>query len=163
MQITATSECALQVLMTLARHSDGPLSSERIADLGAVPRGSLENALSALRRGGLVASQRGVHGGFRLAVPADEVTVAHVLRLTDGPLLMVRQYLPEELVYDAGSAVLQRLWFATRASLRHVYEQVTISDLIADSLCARVAALATDHDASVARPESVTAVHRLRR
>ncbi|HEX5367309.1 MAG TPA: Rrf2 family transcriptional regulator, partial [Acidimicrobiales bacterium] len=95
-----------------------------------------------LRRAGLVAIQRGAgEGGYRLGLPADQVTVADIVRAVEGPLADVRGEPPEDLDYPGGGDVVRRLWIATRASLRAVLERVTVADLVAGHLPAEVDAL----------------------
>ncbi|CAM5231537.1 Rrf2 family transcriptional regulator OS=Streptomyces tendae OX=1932 GN=F3L20_14715 PE=4 SV=1 [Streptomyces tendae] len=52
-----------------------------------------------MRRGGLVVSQRGGNGGYRLAKPADSISIADVIRVVEGPLVSVRGVRPPELSY----------------------------------------------------------------
>lgn len=96
MHISAKAEYAMRALLTLAAEPrDGALTAERLASAQSLPVKFLENILVELRRGGLVRSQRGPEGGYRLARPATEITVADVLRLVDGPLAEVRGARPE--------------------------------------------------------------------
>lgn len=80
----------MRALLTLAADPDGAMTADRMAAAQNLPVKFLENILVELRRGGLVASQRGAEGGYRLARPATEITAADVLRLVDGPLAEVR-------------------------------------------------------------------------
>ena len=96
-----------------------------------------------LRRAGIVASQRGPEGGYRLARPADEIAVADVFRALEGPLAEVRGERPEDTVYDGPAAHLQEVWVAVRAALRLVLETVTLADVLTGDLPAPVAELLT--------------------
>jgi len=81
-------------------------------------------------------------GGYRLARPADEVTIADVIRAVDGPLVFVRGARPSDLAYDGSAEPLTTLWVALRASVRSVLEAVTLADLAAGVLPPDVRALA---------------------
>ena len=79
---------------------------------------------------GVVASQRGAEGGYRLARDPDAITIADVIRALDGPLAEVRGYRPEATSYDGAAENLQQVWVAVRASLRSVLEKITLTDVI---------------------------------
>ena len=108
---------------------DGPTKGDRIAAAQAIPIKFLENILSELRNAGIVATQRGVEGGYWLARPADQITLAEVMRALEGPLANVRGHRPETLVYEGSAKALVELWIAVRASLRTVLETTTVADL----------------------------------
>ena len=74
------------VLSRAAASDGGPVKGERIGTEQGIPVKYLENILSELRQGGLVRSQRGADGGYWLARPAGEITVADVIRAVEGPL-----------------------------------------------------------------------------
>lgn len=137
----------MRALLTLAADPTGALTADRLAAAQNLPVKFLENILVELRRGGLVASQRGAEGGYRLARPATEVTAADVLRLVDGPLTEVRGARPEAAVYDGPAAHLQEVWVAARASLRSVLEGVTLADIVAGRFPEPVAELLADPNA----------------
>lgn len=133
--------------------SDGekPVKAERLATAQDIPLNFLENILGELRHAGIVRSQRGAEGGFRLARPASEVTIADVIRAVDGPLASIRGGPPEHVTYDGAAKPLPNVWIAVRASLRSVLERVTLADVAADKLPAHVLKLAKDPEAWVTR------------
>src|SRR3954465_8100711 len=90
-------------MVELAAADGGPLKAEQIAQAQEIPLKFLENIMADLRQGGLVRSQRGAEGGYWLARPANEITLAQVIRTVEGPLANVRGRRSEE-VEDAGSA-----------------------------------------------------------
>jgi Rrf2 family protein len=150
--ISAKAEYAMRALLTLAAEpDDGALTADRLAHAQALPVKFLENILVDLRRGGLVRSQRGSEGGYRLARPAKEITAADVLRLVDGPLAEVRGGRPEQSTYEGPAQHLQEVWVAARAALRSVLEHVTLADIASGKLPPRVAKMAADPDAWTVR------------
>ena len=87
-----------------------------------------------MRHQGLVHSKRGSDGGHWLARPADDVTVAEVIRAVEGPLASVRGESPEDLSYENGAEPLQQVWLALRSNVRQVLESVTLADLVSGDL-----------------------------
>jgi Rrf2 family protein len=124
-----------------------PTTAEDLARTQGIPHKFLESILSDLRRADLVASQRGVAGGYWLNRPAASISVADVIRAVDGPLATVRGERAQDLDYVGSAEALQPLWVALRASVRGVLENVTLADLARSRLPARVRKLAEDDDA----------------
>jgi Rrf2 family protein len=145
--ITAKAEYAMRALLTLASEDGGPLTADKLAGAQSLPVKFLENILVDLRRGGLVRSQRGAEGGYRLARPASQISAADVLRLVDGPLAEVRGVRPEAAAYEGPAEHLQEVWVAARASLRGVLDNVTLADIVSGRLPKGVAKLAADPEA----------------
>ena len=147
MHISAKAEYAMRALLTLAAADGGPMTAEQLATAQGLPVKFLENILVDLRRSGLVRSQRGNEGGYRLARPAKEITVAEVLRIVDGPLAEVRGERPGQSTYEGAAEHLQEVWIAARAALRSVFEHVSLADIASGKLPARIAKMAADPDA----------------
>ena len=150
MHIPAKVDYGMRALLELAQ-SDGPATGESLARAQGLPVKFLAAILNDLRRAGLVTSQRGMEGGYRLARPAVEITVADVMRSLDGPLAEVRGLRPEMTSYYGAAAKLQDVWVATRASLRMVLERVTLEDVVKGQLPRDIADLVADPDSWVPR------------
>jgi Rrf2 family protein len=138
-RITAKVDYAVRAAAELAAAPPGPVKRETLAANQGIPPKFLENILADLRRAGIVASQRGAEGGYRLAVPAASITVADVIRAVEGPLADVRGMPPEVLDYSGPAAALRDVWVATRVALRGVLEEVTIADVAGGELPRAVA------------------------
>jgi Rrf2 family protein len=151
MRISAKADYAVRAAVELARAGDGPVKGEAIARAQSIPLKFLENILGDLRQSGIVRSQRGADGGYWLNRPADEVTVADIIRAVEGPLASVRGNRPEDVHYEGSAEALSQVWIAVRASLRTVVEAVTVADVAAGRLPAKVARLAKDPEAWVTR------------
>ena len=148
MHISAKADYAMRALLTLAAQPAGaPVKAEALARAQAIPLKFLENILVELRRAGLVVSQRGADGGYRLARPASEITAAQVIRSLEGPLAEVHGVRPEAACYEGAAEHLQDVWVAVRASLRAVLEHVTLAEVVAGGLPPQVAELVGDPDA----------------
>ena len=149
MRLSAKADYAIRAAVELAAAGDGPTKSERIAAAQEIPSKFLENILLDLKQAGVVQSRRGADGGYWLARPADQISLADVIRAVEGPLAYVRGTRPEDLEYRGAAASLQQVFVALRASLRAVLEEVTLADVAAGELPASVLALTDDPDAWV--------------
>jgi Rrf2 family protein len=152
MRISAKVDYAVRAAVQLAT-ADGerPTKGDTIAQAQSIPVKFLENILSDLRHAGLVRSQRGADGGYWLNRPADEITVADVIRAVEGPLASVRGQRPEDITYTGAAEPLAQVWIAVRASLRNVAEHVTLADVASGQLPEHVTDLVSDPEAWVTR------------
>ncbi|GAB3984311.1 RrF2 family transcriptional regulator [Plantactinospora veratri] len=121
-----------------------PLTAEQIARAQDIPPKFLESILLQMRRGGIVHAQRGPEGGYWLARPATEISLAEIIRVIDGPLANIRGQRPEDLGYSGAARALQEVWIALRASEREILELVTIADVANGKLPDRIRDLAAD-------------------
>jgi Rrf2 family transcriptional regulator, cysteine metabolism repressor len=113
--ITSKSPYAVQALAELARSGGSePVPIGELARRREVPVQFLEQLFAALRRGGIVSSQRGVKGGYRFAREPATITVLEIVELLDGPLGRDA----EGVFADAAQAA------------RKTLEQTTIADVI---------------------------------
>src|SRR6478672_9073952 len=133
MRLSARADYALRAAIELAAH-DGHVTAEQLAHAQNIPGKFLETILTHLRRSGLVRSQRGPDGGFWLARPADQISLADIIRAIDGQLLGVRGERPENVTYPGAAEPLQQVWIALRANERAVLEQVTLADIVSGNL-----------------------------
>ena len=147
MRVSAKADYAIRATVELAAAGDGPTKGERIAQAQSIPPNFLENIFTDLRNAGIVASRRGAEGGYWLARPAAEISLADVIRAVDGPLANVRGVRSEQVEYVGSAKQLRDVWVAVRASLRGVLENVTLADLAAGELPELVRQLAADPDA----------------
>lgn len=132
--VTAKVDYAIRAMVELAAADGGPVKGEAIAIAQGVPFRFLENILLELRHARLVRSQRGSEGGYRLARPAETITIADVIRTVEGPIASIRSERPDELSYDGVAAPLRDVWVALRASMRTVLERVTLADVATGQL-----------------------------
>ncbi len=148
MRVSAKSDYALRALIEIAAQDPGEaVSAEELGRRQDIPHNFLQAILADLRRADIVMSRRGQAGGWRMARNPAEVTVADVIRATDGPLVSVYGRRPEAVSYNETAASLQHVWIAARSSLREVFEAVTISALTAQRLPADVEARTRDEEA----------------
>lgn len=152
MRISAKADYAVRAAVELAAGpNEKPTKAEAIATRQGIPLNFLENILGELRHAGIVRSQRGFEGGFRLAKAPEEITIADIIRAVEGPLASVRGGPPEDSNYPGAAAELSRVWIAVRKNLREVVEHVTVADVANGRLPKAVARLSDDPDAWVTR------------
>ena len=140
-RITARVDYAVRAALELASAAPEALTAERIATAQDIPARFLQVILGDLQRAHLVTSQRGREGGYRLALPPSEVSIARVMRIEQGFLADVHGQRPEALVYPAAAAELASVWVAAREAYRRVLDQVTLADVVSGALPAPVAEL----------------------
>ena len=145
-QITARADYAVRAMVEL-NTAGTKVSADAIAARQEIPRAFLMSILAELRRAKLVTSLRGSTGGWRLALPAEEITLADVVRAVEGPLARVNQQRPEDASYPGSAGPLQLVWVALRVSIRDVMEQVTIAAIATGELPEHLLELTRREDA----------------
>jgi Rrf2 family protein len=151
MRVSAKADYAVRAAAELAAHEEGPVKGELLAEAQDIPLQFLEHILLELKHHGIVRARRGAKGGYWLARPADEVTIADIVRAVEGPIAHVQSTPPEAISYRGNAEPLQEVWIAVRASLRAVLEEVTLADLVNNELPAIVGEMASTPDAWAAR------------
>lgn len=128
--ISPTAEYALRAVVAIAQANGDAAATQAIARLTKVPAGYLPKVLQMLGRAGLVDSRRGLGGGFRLAKPADELTVLEVVNAVD-PIKRIKRC-PLDLETHGGSLcpLHKRLDEAT-AHVERSFATTTIAELLA--------------------------------
>jgi Rrf2 family protein len=147
MRVSAKADYAVRAAAELAAAGEGPVKGEKLAEAQDIPLQFLEHILLELKHAGIVRARRGAKGGYWLARPADEVTIADVVRTVEGPIAHVQSAPPESIEYRGNAEHLQEVWVAVRASLRSVLEEVTLADLVSGDLPAVVEQLTSQPDA----------------
>ena len=151
MRISAKVDYAVRAALELAAAGGDPIKGEAIADAQDIPLKFLENILGELKHTGIVASRRGAQGGYWLAKPADEVSLADIVRAVEGPLASVRGQGPETLEYRGEAEPLQKVWIAVRANVRAVMEDTSLAVVVGGELPAAVRELSEPAEAWSAR------------
>lgn len=151
MRVSAKVDYAVRAAVELGRSDPDRRKCDEIAAAQEVSPGFLENILHELRSAGLVHSRRGGNGGYWLARPAAEISVADIFRAVEGPLATVGDARPEETSYPAGSVAMRELWIALRTSIRDVLEVVTVADLAAAELPSQIVKLTEDPEDWIGR------------
>ncbi len=126
MKVSTRGDYAARALLSLTLHdSTRPTSVKEIAERTNLPQPYLEQILLAVKGAGLVRSKRGVGGGYVLARPPDEISLAQILAAVDGPLTT----LPDEHDHCEGHCVLQEVWVAVSDEMADFLAGHTLADL----------------------------------
>ena len=153
MRISAKADYAVRAAVELASTAsrDRPVKGEAVAVAQGIPLHFLENILGELRQQGLIQSRRGTEGGYWLARPADDITLAEIIRGVEGPLATVRGERPDALVYHGRAEPLRDVWLALRANIRQILEPVTLADVISGRLPEPIARLSNHPEVEAER------------
>jgi Rrf2 family protein len=149
MRLSARADYALRAAIELAAAEGSHCTADQLARSQNIPGKFLEAILTQLRRAGLVRSQRGPEGGFWLAKPSDEISLADIIRAIDGQLVGVRGVRPEQVDYTGAAEPLQTVWIALRANERAILEEVSLAHIVSGKLPERVENLTLDPQAWV--------------
>ena len=131
MRITARVDYAVRAALELAAAAPDALTSERIASAQGIPPRFLQAILGDLQHARLVISQRGREGGYRLALPPEEISIARVMRVEQGFLADIHGQRPEDVQNPGAAANLSTVWVAARAAYRRVMEELSLADVVA--------------------------------
>lgn len=146
MRMSAKAEYAVRAMVQLATIPTGTLvKTDELAQAQGIPPQFLVDILTNLRTDRLVRSHRGREGGYELARPGTEISIADVLRCIDGPLASVRDIGLGDLPYSGPTVALTDVWRALRASMRSVLEETTVADVANGTLPEHVAQMADDY------------------
>jgi Rrf2 family nitric oxide-sensitive transcriptional repressor len=130
-----TAEYALRAVVYLASQEGKPRTTQEIAQATRVPTGYLSKVMQSLGRKGLVQSQRGLHGGFTLARPADELTVLDILEAVD-PIRRIR-HCPLNIKGHVNLCPLHRRLDQAMKLVEDALRKSTIAELLAEPERAR--------------------------
>ncbi|MEU7000266.1 Rrf2 family transcriptional regulator [Nonomuraea sp. NPDC046570] len=131
MRISARTQYALRAVTELAAAPPGPVPAEKIATAQSIPRRFLDNILLQLRRAGLIHSQRGPEGGYWLARPAGEITLADVITIVEGH--------PEQAEHGGYPGVAQPLaevWSMLREHEETLLTEITFAQIVSSRFSA---------------------------
>ncbi|HVZ86876.1 MAG TPA: Rrf2 family transcriptional regulator [Polyangia bacterium] len=132
MRVTTRTRYAIRALYDIAFHGRGQAAqAKEIAERQTIPLRFLEQILQDLRRGGLIEARRGPRGGYALARPAGEISLADVLRAVRGPLEALLGVEGEGAEEQGADDVPALVWSEVGGRLIDVLEQSTLADFVA--------------------------------
>jgi Rrf2 family protein len=135
-RVSAKTDYALRAAAELAAASArgaGLVKAERIAQAQAIPLKFLLNIMNELRHEGIVRSQRGSDGGYRLARSASSITLAEIIHAVEGPLSTVRDGPPDEALYEGPARGLRDVWVGIQQELDRTLSGITLADLLEEA------------------------------
>ena len=135
--LSSTSDYALRAILVLAQATDGrPLRADQIARATASPANYLAKTLNALAKAGLVNSTRGPYGGFVLAIPAAELSLAQIIDCFDEPRPQTRCLLGNAPCDSRRPCTAHTRWTAIKDARRAALADTTVADLLGGSAAA---------------------------
>lgn len=146
-RLTGRTDFALRAALELASGDDHLVRTDDLAERQGISSAYLSAILADLRRAGIVRARRGPEGGWSLARPAEQISLADVIRAIDGALTDVAGTRPEHLHYAGPAAGLQPVLVALRAAERQILESVSLADVVTEHFPARVRRLIDNPDA----------------
>src|SRR6516225_4446300 len=134
MKLSLRGEYALRALLVLGLNYDKPVVRiQAISDHQNIPKRFLEQILNDLKSAGIVQSRRGVAGGYRLAKPPEEITLAAVVRHIEGALAPVscvsERFYQKCSCPDESRCAIRSAMKEVREAIVRVAEKITIADL----------------------------------
>jgi Rrf2 family protein len=147
MRVSTRADCALRAAIELAAAPDCRVTAEELTRAQNIRGVLIETVLTHLRRSNIVRGKRGPDGGFLLARPASEISLADVIRAIDGQLPRADGEPAEDVTYPGPAEPLRRVWVALRAFGPTILETLTLADIVSGELW-----LPWDHESSPFQP-----------
>jgi Rrf2 family protein len=135
MWVSRRTDYATRAVLALSLAGGGPLRLEELARRTAVPQSVLEQVMPIMRSAGIVRSERGRAGGYRLNKPPEEITLERVVRLFQGqlaPIGCATRHEPEPCLMTVG-CTLRRTWAEVRDATIEILRRKTFADLAAQA------------------------------
>jgi Rrf2 family cysteine metabolism transcriptional repressor len=134
MYLSAQAEYSIRAALDLAlAPGTAPIQAKAIADRQGIPVKFLEHILRALRNAGIVQSSRGIHGGYRLVKPAEEIRLGDVIQAVEGPLSATNHGALRHRNGNGHSAshetLVQTVWGEVKESILDSLNRTTLADL----------------------------------
>jgi Rrf2 family transcriptional regulator, cysteine metabolism repressor len=172
MMFSTKAEYGVRVMVELARRAgDGPIPLTEIAEHDGLPLAYLEHLVARLRKAGLVDSRRGSRGGYMLARPPAEITMAAVVEALEGsiaPIECISESPDGSIVCARESAEDQAgpphvcptklLWTRVRFSIVRTLQETTLADLLRGPVLATGSGLSADAELLTPLPGALTAI-----
>jgi FeS assembly SUF system regulator len=110
----------------------GPHNARELAAAAELPVPMVSKILKALAREGLLDSQRGAKGGYRLAREPEDLPVAEMIRVLEGPVALTDCAIGPELCEHETSCAVREPWQKINRVVERALADVTLADLVGD-------------------------------
>ncbi len=130
--LSQTAEYALRAVLFIAERENGPIRVGDVAEGLGIPQNYLSKILHTLARSGVLNSTRGVHGGFQLAVPADELSLFTVVTPFDQLDQRRQCLLGRSQCSDRTACAAHHRWKEVADAVSDFFNTTTVADLIGD-------------------------------
>ncbi|MYF07724.1 MAG: SUF system Fe-S cluster assembly regulator [Rhodospirillaceae bacterium] len=130
LRLNRITDYAVVVLTQMVREPDKQVTAPQLSEESSVPAPTVAKVLKALAKEGVLASQRGVHGGYRLARPAGDISMLEVIRALEGPVSLTACVDGAEGDCDVESLCPVRgNWDRVNTAIRSALAEVTLEDM----------------------------------
>ncbi|MBD3234646.1 MAG: Rrf2 family transcriptional regulator [candidate division Zixibacteria bacterium] len=137
MYISTRGRYAVRAMLDIALSTDDkPVSLRAISDRQNLPISYLEQIFNRLKRVGLVNSIRGVHGGYHLGKPANEITVGSIIKVLEGPIRLSKCNEPvanRPTCIGPNDCVAKVMWERLEHQIDELLEGISLEDLVRES------------------------------
>jgi FeS assembly SUF system regulator len=141
LRISKLTDYATVILASLATDPARQCTAAEIATRTRIAAPTVSKMLKQLQRAHLVDSARGLHGGYRLARPAADISAAAILDALEGPIALTECAGAHRLCGIAATCNTGTAWQRLNLAIRHSLEEVTLAELAGiDAVAARLAA-----------------------
>jgi Rrf2 family protein len=139
MKLSKRSEYGLKALIDLAAyHGQGVMQAPQIARKHDISLKFLEQILLDLRRAGILHSRQGIHGGYYLALPPEQITIGQVVRILDGtiaPIRCVSRMSYERCTCpDENLCELRLIMLDVRNAISSVLDNISLADIVQNAI-----------------------------
>ena len=139
MKLSKRSEYGLKALIDLAAyHGHGVMQAPQIARKHDISLKFLEQILLDLRRAGILHSRQGIHGGYYLALPPEQITIGQVVRILDGtiaPIRCVSRMSYERCTCpDENLCELRLIMLDVRNAISNVLDNISLADIVQNAI-----------------------------
>ncbi len=121
------------ILLTHLGEADEPVSAQEVAGHYRLPQPMVANILKQLTASKLIESVRGQHGGYALAKPADQISLAEIIRITDNPFNLVECAHDEEMCKVYHCCPTREPLVALHRSIQRFMEETTIATIMKEA------------------------------
>ncbi|MCA9075792.1 MAG: Rrf2 family transcriptional regulator [Planctomycetaceae bacterium] len=130
--ISQTVEYALRAIATIAQHEGKPCTAKQLSAITQVPAAYLSKVMQGLVRGGVVSSQRGLHGGFLLTSSPSELSVLDVINAVE-PMQRLHECPLGIQSHGSNLCPLHRRLDQAMATIEEMFQETTIADLLSET------------------------------
>ena len=132
MKLSTKGRYGVRLMIDLAtRYGEGPILLREIAKREEISEKYLSNLVNPLKATGLVEATRGVHGGYVLAKPPDEITMQEIVEVLEGPFCLVDCVEKPAACNKTARCIAHDLWKETAEGMARVLKKYTLADMAA--------------------------------
>lgn len=132
MKLSTKGRYGVKAMVDLAiNYGEEPVSIKSISERQKISEYYLEQLFSPLRKADIIKSVRGAQGGYVLSRPPEEITVAEVINVLEGPI-EISQCLDEDSCSNIDNCATRLLWARIKESIDSVLKSTTLKDIVND-------------------------------